>query len=240
MSLFFISDLHLSPARESTTEAFYDFLDNTAKGAESLYILGDFFDIWLGDDDDTPIYQDIIKKLKHYSETGPRLYFMRGNRDFLIGGDFARRSGATLLKDPTIITYRQQSLLLMHGDSLCTLDEDYIAFRNMTRSAKWKHEFLSKPLAQRIEYANQVRQQSKTMSSMKADDIMDVTPKEVEKLMSNYSTPLFIHGHTHRPDVHLLTINDKAAKRVVLGDWHDSGWYARLDNQEITLTSFDI
>lgn len=238
--ILLISDLHLDPERPAITQAFFQFLDTTAQGAEALYILGDLFEAWLGDDDDTPVYIETTQRLRRYADQGHKLYFMHGNRDFLVGTTFAEASGATLLEDPTVIQYHNCDYLLMHGDSLCTKDHDYMQFRTMVRSPQWQQDILSQPLEQRRAYAHTVRQQSQSMTSLKAEDILDVTPEEVIKAMSDYQVNHFIHGHTHRPNVHPLLINNKAAKRFVLGDWGDYGWYISINKETVDLEKFAI
>jgi len=238
--ILFISDLHLAPERPAITQAFYDFLDSTAQGAEALYILGDFFEVWLGDDDDTPLYQDVITRLRDYYEQGHTLYFMHGNRDFLVGKVFAQQTGAILLSDPTVIEYKHHRYLLMHGDSLCTKDREYMQFRALTRSPEWQQQLLEKTLVERQHYAAEVRKKSQKMNSLKADDIMDVTPEEVVNVMAEHNTPTLIHGHTHRPAEHVLSVNGRASTRWVLGDWGSQGWYLSLSTTATTLKSFNI
>ena len=244
MSLFFISDLHLHPSRPEITQAFYDFLSSTARQAEALYILGDFFEAWLGDDDDTPMYKEVIQQLKDYSQgqnnTPIPVYMMHGNRDFLLGETFAEQANATLLKDPSVISYHGHSYLLMHGDSLCTKDDDYMAFRAMTRTPEWQQKVLSLSLKERREYASSLRQKSQDMTSLKAEDILDVTPEEVINKMTEYDVTTFIHGHTHRPNTHHLTINNAPAKRIVLGDWEQQGWYIKMTDTQLSLKHFPI
>jgi UDP-2,3-diacylglucosamine hydrolase len=253
MSLFFISDLHLHPSRPEITQAFYDFLSSVANEAEALYILGDFFEAWLGDDDVTPMYSEVIQRLSEYSKgngggstikMGEKhpipVYVMHGNRDFLLGDKFAKQANITLLNDPSVIKYYGQSYLLMHGDSLCTKDDDYMAFRKMTRTPEWQQQVLSLSLKKRREYAASLRQKSQDMTSLKADDILDVTPEEVIKKMTEHSVTTFIHGHTHRPNIHDLTINNAPAKRVVLGDWEQRGWYVEIKENLLSLEFFNI
>ena len=235
----FISDLHLSPTRPKVTDAFLTFLNTTANNAEALYILGDFFDAWVGDDDDTQAYKAITAALHDYSKSH-KLFFMHGNRDFLIGSDFAKRAGITLLDDPYTIDLKGTPTLLMHGDSLCTQDKEYMAFRNMVRSPEWQRSFLQKPLAERRTIAEHIRSTSQSMNSLKAEDIMDVTPSQVLKIMQQHSTPRLIHGHTHRPARHDISLNKKPAERIVLGDWHNSGWYLIADGGELQLKSFNL
>lgn len=215
-------------------------MDTTAKEATALYILGDFFDAWIGDDDDTPEYQTIIQALREYQDKGTRLFFMHGNRDFLIGEDFAQRTGAELLSDPTVINLNQGPTLLMHGDSLCTRDTEYMNFRQMVRQPIWQAEVLKKPLDERKAIAAHLKATSQSMNSIKAEEIMDVTPEEVVKEMSKHNTQRLIHGHTHRPARHALSVNQQTAERIVLGDWHKNGWYLCADNNGIKLCSFPI
>lgn len=235
----FISDLHLSPTRPNVTNAFLDFLSTTAKNADTLYILGDFFDAWVGDDDDTPAYKTITLAIREYSESH-HLFFMHGNRDFLIGKDFAQQAGLTLLDDPHTIDLNGTPTLLMHGDSLCTKDKEYMAFREMVRDPQWQQTLLQKPLAERRAIAEHIRATSQSMNSLKANDIMDVTPEQVIKVMDAHATPRLIHGHTHRPARHNISVNEKPAERIVLGDWHDKGWYLISENDELRLESFSI
>lgn len=235
----FISDLHLSPQRPDIIQAFFRFLDHTAHDAEALYILGDFFDAWLGDDDDTPEFLQIIKKLRDFTQNTPT-FLMHGNRDFLIGDTFAHNTGVTLLPEPHLITLNQLPTLLMHGDSLCTLDLDYMAFRKMVRQNEWQQMVLAKPLNERKALAKQLRDNSQSMNSLKAEDIMDVTPEEVVALMEAHNITRLIHGHTHRPARHQLNIQDQSAERIVLGDWEKQGWYLQAKDQELSLICFDI
>lgn len=230
MSTLFISDLHLSAERPDITRAFFDFMSGKAQSCEHLYILGDFFEVWIGDDDDDVFAQSIIGALREFSESGKSLYFMCGNRDFLVGDEFARQSGATLLQDPTLIDLYGTPTLLMHGDSLCTGDEEYMAFRTMARSPAWQAELLAKPLAERRAIAQHLRQQSKSMSSMKAEDIMDVTDSEVTRVMQEFGAETLIHGHTHRPAVHSLSNEpNESSRRMVLGDWGVDIWWIEAD-----------
>ncbi|MFT5420307.1 MAG: UDP-2,3-diacylglucosamine hydrolase [Candidatus Endobugula sp.] len=240
MSLLFISDLHLDPKRPAITQAFYAFLDTTAKDIEALYILGDFFETWLGDDDDTPLYLEVITQLKNYTDSGTAVYFMHGNRDFLIGEHFAQQAGVSLIKDPSLIDYQGQQYLLLHGDSLCTKDNEYMQFRAKVRSPQWQQEVLSKTLEQRRNYAKELRQQSQAMTSLKAEDIVDVSSEAVIDIMRQYNVNSLIHGHTHRPNTHPLTIDNKSAQRTVLGDWGELGWYIQLTKDTLSLKSFNI
>ena len=235
----FISDLHLAPERPEITQAFFRFLDTTAKGADALYILGDFFNAWLGDDDDTPEFAEVKTKLAAFSQQTPT-FFMHGNRDFLIAQTFAKATGVTLLDEPTVIDINNTPTLLIHGDSLCTQDQEYMAFRQMVRSREWQQMVLAKPLDERKALAKQLRDTSQSMNSLKADDIMDVTPEEVVKLMAEHNVTRLIHGHTHRPARHNLVVNKKAAERIVLGDWEQQAWYIVADNDTLELINFTV
>ena len=225
MTIVFISDLHLDESRPAVTRAFFEFLDTQAKGVEALYILGDFFEVWIGDDDDDPFNRAIVERLRRYSASGPALYFMHGNRDFLIGEQFAQQTGATLLEDPTTIDLYGSRCLLMHGDSLCTKDAEYMAFRRQARSTEWQQTLLSQPLPARRALAQQMRAQSASMNSLKAEDIMDVTAAEVVKALESRAAQTLIHGHTHRPARHSLVANGQPAERLVLGDWGSDLWW---------------
>lgn len=225
MSTLFISDLHLCNERPAITRAFFDFMRGKAQSCEALYILGDFFEVWIGDDDDDAYAQSISDELRAFTDSGKALFIMVGNRDFLMGQDFARQCGATLLADPTTIDLYGTPTLLLHGDSLCTRDLEYMAFRKLARSSQWQADLLSKPLAERRAIALQLRQKSKSMSSMKAEDIMDVTESEVTRIMLEHGATRMIHGHTHRPAVHDMVVAEKTAQRMVLGDWGDNIWW---------------
>ncbi|WP_347331299.1 UDP-2,3-diacylglucosamine diphosphatase [Marinimicrobium locisalis] len=224
MTRLFVADLHLSERQPQVTEGFFRFLRDRARTAEALYILGDFFDAWIGDDDDSDLSREVTQALRSLSDQGTRLYLMHGNRDFLIGQDFTRAAGAELLPDPSVINLYGRPALLMHGDSLCTRDMEYMAFRRKVRTVQWQSEVLALPLEERRDLARKLREQSQSMNSNKAQDIMDVTPEEVEKAMRKEGTPLLIHGHTHRPARHPMELKGEPAERIVLGDWHDRGW----------------
>lgn len=240
MTRLFISDTHLHESRPEVTEGFFRFLEEHASGAEALYILGDFFDSWIGDDDDSPLVQEVTARVRAVADAGTHLYIMHGNRDFLIGPKFVDAIDAELLPDPTIINLYGRSALLMHGDTLCTRDEAYMAFRRQVRSTQWQSEVLSKPLEERRHMALQLRKQSASMNSNKAQDIMDVTPEEVTRVMRRDKTPLLIHGHTHRPARHPINLGQASAERIVLGDWHDRGWCLRAEPEGLRLESWPL
>lgn len=243
MTTLFISDLHLEQSRPEITQAFTRFMEQLAPQSSALYILGDFFEVWIGDDDDNPFNHEVMGILRQFTDAGGTLYFMVGNRDFLIGDRFAQLTGATLLSDPTLIDLYGTPTLLMHGDSLCTLDTEYMAFREQARSSQWQQQLLAQPLEARREIARQLREKSQSMNSLKAEDIMDVTPSEAIQMMQHYEAIRLIHGHTHRPARHSLTpiATGTAPERLVLGDWHDKMWWASASaNQPIELCSCDI
>ena len=242
----FISDLHLDPSRPAITRAFLDFLKGEACNADALYILGDFFEAWVGDDDDSPLIATISQALKILNDSGTVCYLMHGNRDFLIGEQFCQRSGCTLLQDPCTIDLYGKPVLLMHGDSLCTGDEGYMAFRAQARSPQWQQQILAMPIDDRRALAKQLRESSMDANSNKAEDIMDVTSSEVVKEMELAGVDLLIHGHTHRPAIHQHRSDDlnhgsENLKRVVLGDWHNTGWLLRYNNNgDYALEEFAI
>lgn len=231
----FISDLHLDAARPAITQALAEFLDQN-KHCERLFILGDLFEAWIGDDDDSALALEIAGILSAFSASGPALYLMQGNRDFLLGEDFCRAVGAALLQDPTVIDLYGEPTLLMHGDTLCTDDIDYQAFRKTARDPKWQADLLAHSLDERRALAKQLRAISKESSSNKAEDIMDVTTQEVQRMMKEQGVAQLIHGHTHRPARH----DSSAGTRWVLGDWEQKGWFIRADNAEIKLENFII
>ncbi|WP_144822088.1 UDP-2,3-diacylglucosamine diphosphatase [Marinobacter piscensis] len=225
MTTLFISDLHLEESRPDITRAFLGFLKKEAPGAEQLYILGDFFEAWIGDDEHTPLQEQVAAALRKLSDSGTRIFLMHGNRDFLLGTDYCERAGATLLDDPTLINLYGTPTLLMHGDSLCTADVEYQKFRANMRNAKTQELILARPLSERQQMARQLREMSMATNRDKAQDIMDVTPDEVVRVMEAYNVPQLIHGHTHRPAEHNLTVHGAKAKRIVLGDWDENVWW---------------
>lgn len=239
MQTLFISDLHLGH-EPSLINGFLGWLNSLDHSAlDALYILGDFFDAWIGDDEDSPAAQHVCTHLKQFSECVPT-YFMRGNRDFLIGEGFAQRTGVALLDDEHVIDLYGKPTLLMHGDSLCTLDQEYMTFRAMVRNPAWQQQVLSLPIEQRRQMAADLRSKSQSLNAMKAEDITDVTPEEVTKAMAHHQVQQFIHGHTHRPAVHDLFVQGKPATRWVLGDWHSTGWCIQATADGLDLNEFQI
>lgn len=233
----FISDLHLCDSRPHITNAFIQFLAHTASQAQALYILGDLFEYWAGDDalqnDDikTTGLRASIHALSSLAKT-TSVFFMAGNRDFLIGSGFAKATGITILPDPTLLNLYGQRVLLSHGDALCTDDVAYQEFRSQVRSADWQQQFLSQPLASRIAYIAQLRAKSEQAKSTKSMQIMDVNETAVESLLAQHDyPPLFIHGHTHRPNTHTYQLAGHTCQRWVLGDWYEQGSYLKLSEQ---------
>lgn len=229
MTTLFISDLHLEESRPDITEAFLGFLDGTASGVDQLYILGDFFESWIGDDERTPLQEQIAAALRKLRDSGTDIFLMHGNRDFLIGEDFCKRAGASLLDDPTVIDLHGTPTLLMHGDSLCTADVEYQKFRANMRNPQWQQMIRQRPLEDRQQMARQLREISMAKNQGKEEFIMDVTPEEVVKDMEAHGVQRMIHGHTHRPAVHELIANGLPAKRIVLGDWDKNVWWLEAE-----------
>ncbi len=229
MTTLFISDLHLHPSRPQITELLLDFLRKEAHTAEALYILGDFFETWIGDDDPDPHHARVLSGVRALTDSGVPVFFMHGNRDFLIGEGFARQTGCTLLPDPTPVNLYATPTLLMHGDTLCTDDVEYQEFRNMVRDPAWQKSFLAKPLAERGVFAAQARATSKTRTASKPEYIMDVNQQAVERAIVAHGVTRLIHGHTHRPAVHKFRCNGLEATRIVLGDWYEQGSILRVN-----------
>jgi len=236
MSVLFISDLHLAPERPAVTRAFLSFLGDQASQAEALYILGDLFEAWVGDDDPTELAAQVQASLGELSQSGVKLYIQHGNRDFLIGRRFIRRCGAELLADEHLIHYQGQTALVMHGDSLCTDDVDYQRFRRKARNPIYKWCLSHLPLKRRQKLASDWRTKSMSANSNKATAIMDVNSDAVDAVMAKHQVNVLIHGHTHRPDQHLVS----EGQRIVLGDWHDLGWVIRMSEEGFDLQSFAI
>ncbi len=223
MAILFISDLHLSAERPAITDLFIRFLQQDAPGAEALYILGDLFEAWLGDDMVLPEYGRAIAAMKTLSDRGVPIHVMHGNRDFLLGEAFARQSGATLLEDPATVDLYGTPTLLLHGDTLCTDDVEYQKFRAMVRNPDWQAALLARSPEQRLALAREYREMSQAEIGNKAEAIMDVNPQAVERLMRETGVYRMIHGHTHRPGIHEFAVNGNLATRIVLGDWYEQG-----------------
>ena len=238
--ILLISDLHLEEKRPDITRAFLHFLATRARQAEALYILGDFFEVWIGDDGMTPFQHEIAGALRELSDAGTRIYLMHGNRDFLIGKAFCREAGCTLLSDPHKLQMNGEPVLLMHGDSLCTLDVGYMKLRRWLRNPLSLLILRNLPLSTRQKLARKLRNESRAQTRMKASEIVDVTPEEVVKVMAAHDVRTLIHGHTHRPAVHELEVNGQAARRIVLGDWDRQGWALQVDETGFNQASFEL
>ncbi|MDP3815000.1 UDP-2,3-diacylglucosamine diphosphatase [Pseudomonas sp.] len=236
--ILLISDLHLEQERPDISRAFLHFLKTRAVQAEALYILGDFFEVWIGDDAISPFQRSIAQALRQLSDGGTRIYLMHGNRDFLIGKAFCREAGCTLLRDPSLVELGGEQVLLMHGDSLCTQDVGYMKLRRLLRNPLSLFILRHLPLATRHQLARKLRNESRAQTRMKASDIVDVTPDEVPRIMAAHGVRTLIHGHTHRPAVHALTLDGQPARRIVLGDWDRQGWALQVDTQGFRLEPF--
>lgn len=237
-TLLFISDLHLSAERPALNALFLDFLRARAPQAQALYILGDLFEVWLGDDAIHPVYQTTLAGLRNLADRGVPVYVMHGNRDFLLGAEFEKLSGCRLINDPTSIDLNGERTLLMHGDVLCTDDVEYQHFRRHVRNPETQRQFLSMSVEQRIATARQFRDASRERSRYKADDIMDVNQGAVATAMREHGVRQFIHGHTHRPAIHRFELDGGEARRIVLGDWYDQGSVLVCDETGCRLESF--
>ena len=229
MPALFISDLHLTEERPQANERFIDFLEGKARGAEALYILGDFFEYWIGDDDlDDPFNAVMAGLLRRLTAGGTRLHLMHGNRDFLIGERFCAATGAELLADPAVHELSGVRTLLAHGDTLCTDDHDYQNWRRTARSSEWQRDFLARPRDERRGMVRGLREKSKEVVQAKAADIMDVNDAAVAQAMQSHGVTRLVHGHTHRPGRHTLMLGGRAAERWVLPDWYGPGGYLEI------------
>ncbi len=229
MTTRFISDLHLSDQRPAITEAFIAFLDGPARDSEALYILGDLFEVWLGDDMVLPAYARAIEAMHRLADAGVPLHVMHGNRDFLLGEAFAAMSGATLLPETQVIDLHGTPTLLLHGDTLCTDDTAYQQFRAMVRDPAWQAGVLAKSPEERLALARQFREMSMTEMAGKSAEIMDVNPDAVRTAFREAGVRQMIHGHTHRPAIHDLDLDGRPARRIVLGDWYEQGSVLECD-----------
>ncbi|MCB4794152.1 UDP-2,3-diacylglucosamine diphosphatase [Pseudomonas sp. NP21570] len=238
--ILLISDLHLEEERPDITRAFLHFLATRACQAEALYILGDFFEVWIGDDAMTPFQQSIADALRALSERGTRIYLMHGNRDFMLGKGFCRAAGCTLLGDPSVVELGGERVLLMHGDSLCTRDEGYMRLRRLLRNPLSLFILRHLPLSTRRKLARKLRNESRAQTRMKASDIIDVTPELIPRVLAEHGVRTLIHGHTHRPATHELEVDGRPAQRIVLGDWDQQGWALQVDESGFQQAPFDL
>ena len=221
MSTLFISDLHLDAARPHIVELFTRFVAGDARQAEALYILGDLFESWIGDDDDSPLALQVAQSLYALKQSGIPVFFMHGNRDFLLGQNYAHRAGMTLLDDPTVVEFNGERTLLMHGDTLCTDDGAYQEFRAVVRNPDWQRQFRARSLSERHAFAAQARAESVKHTAGAKPEIMDVNQAAVLAAMRKHGVRTLIHGHTHRPATHCFEFDGHRAERIVLGDWYE-------------------
>ncbi|KAF1724654.1 UDP-2,3-diacylglucosamine diphosphatase [Pseudoxanthomonas japonensis] len=242
MTTLFISDLHLAAERPAVTELFGAFMQKEATRADALYILGDLFEAWVGDDDPSETGAYVAARVCEVADAGVPVLFIRGNRDFLLGDAFARRAGMRILPDPAVVMLYGKPVLLMHGDLLCTGDTAYQAFRAQTRNPAWQAQFLSQPLAARLAFAAQARAASAAhQGGMKQQDktqfetLTDVATATVDATFAQFGIHTIIHGHTHRPAMHDLTVDDHACQRIVLGDWYEQGSVLRVEPDAMAL-----
>ena len=239
MSIAFISDLHISESQPEIANQFIDFLEKRAKDADALYILGDLFEYWIGDDDPNPYYKNIILSLNKYTNNGTPTYFMHGNRDFLIGEKFSKDTGIKMLKDPSIIKINEERVLISHGDVFCTDDHEYQAARKITRDPEWQKMMLNKSIAERNIFARRVREKSKNYTRHLGEDITDVNQNEINKTFKKNNLTKIIHGHTHKPAIHNISLNNTALQRIVLGDWYEQGSILQWGKSGPNLISLD-
>lgn len=237
---YFISDLHLSANRDDINQCLFEFLREQAPKAEALYVLGDLFEVWIGDDDQNDFTLRIANAFSALNQSGVPVYFIHGNRDFLIRERFAKQAGLIVLPEQQVVDLYGEATLIMHGDELCTKDIDYQAFRKKARSWWWPRIMLSLPLALRRKLAKKGRATSQLKQSKLSAEIMDVTPEEVVNYMEKYAVRRLIHGHTHRPAIHDLVINEQSAQRIVLGDWYEQGSVLKVSAGNIELTSIQF
>lgn len=229
MTVLFISDLHLDPERPKSIEEFIAFTAGPAREAETLYILGDLFEAWIGDDDDDPGLKPIIDAIARLSAAGTECRFMHGNRDFLVGQTFCEATGTQLLGEFERIELFGKAVLLTHGDLLCSDDVRYQELRRQLRDPAWQADFLAKPLTERRRIAADLRQLSQTEMAAKSDEIMDVNENTVRETMRRFDVRLLLHGHTHRPAIHRFELDGNEATRIVLNDWYGPGGFVRWD-----------
>jgi len=245
----FISDLHLWQQEPHTEALFHQFMgpliEQQTANADELYVLGDLFEVWIGDDAIDSVAERVIKAFSDFSSNGGKLFFQQGNRDFLLGADFLKATGGIMLDDPHQMTIAGQKALLMHGDSLCTDDKEYMEFRTLMRSENWQQQFLSQSIEQRQQIARDIRNKSTERGKTMTSEISDVNQTTVIEVMETAGASLLIHGHTHRQARHPLTINplltnNQPAERIVLGDWGKTGSVLIAENNQLTLSNFSL
>ena len=223
VTTLFISDLHLDPARPYITALFLTFLQDEASRADALYILGDLFEAWIGDDDDAELAREVASHLSALVRSGVPVYFIRGNRDFLLGQAYAHRAGFNILPDPCVVSLYGTPVLLLHGDLLCTNDTGYLAVRRQVRDPAWQQAILAQSLEARRAFARQAREASASHQGAMALEIGDVAADAVHATFRQYGVARMIHGHTHRPAIHDVLVDGSVRQRIVLGDWYEQG-----------------
>ena len=223
MTTIFISDIHISDDYPEIYKQFFNFIKKIDHNINALYILGDLFEYWIGDDDPNPIFKKIQNALKNLSKNNVSVFFMHGNRDFLVGDKFAKKSHIKILPDPSVIELYGKRILISHGDMYCIDDEKYQLFRKQTRDPEWQEMILGKPLEYRRNYAQMARAKSKEHTQLDNEYIMDVNEDEVKKMLDQFNLSTIIHGHTHRPFIHNTISNELNYRRIVLGDWYEQG-----------------
>ncbi len=229
MATLFISDLHLDEARPHIVDLYTALLAGEARGADALYILGDLFESWVGDDDDSVLAIRVAEATRALRDCGVPVYFMHGNRDFLLGEDYAARAGMTRLADPHLIEVNGEQVLLLHGDTLCTDDAEYQKFRQLVRDPQWQRTFLARPLSERRVFATQARGESRKHTAQARPENMDVNADAVAAALRAHGVRRMIHGHTHRPATHRFDLDGRMAERIVLGDWYEQDSVLRID-----------
>ena len=237
MSIAFVSDLHLEPIENKRVKVFFQFLNNAVNKYEELYILGDFFEYWIGDDDTQSVNKLIMRRLKAATDNGLKIYFIHGNRDFLIGSEFESETGVKILADQHTFNIGEKKIMISHGDAFCVDDVEYQEMKREIRSDSWKKDFLTKSISERVDFANNLRTKSSERNSNKPENIMDVNDNYVLEVVRREKIDILIHGHTHRPAVHKL---ENSSIRAVLGSWEEEGWVADYIEENIKLTSFPI
>lgn len=241
MSTYFISDLHLSSQQSQIEQAFKEFLITKAVNADGLYILGDLFEYWIGDDSAHAYgYQEILNNIKTLTEANVPVYFMHGNRDFLVGSEFENLTGCKIIPDPSKIELLGRKILLTHGDRLCTDDVDHQTYRNIVMTKAWQDEFLSKTLQEREQLARLAQQRSAIHKTSISNEIMDVNDTAVKETLISFDIDMLIHGHTHRSDIHNYELNNRQVQRIVMGDWRPTGNILKLDTNGYTLDKPEV
>ncbi|MBB5207322.1 UDP-2,3-diacylglucosamine diphosphatase [Chiayiivirga flava] len=237
MTTLFISDLHLDADRPDITALFVDFLAHEAAHVDALFVLGDLFEVWIGDDDDAPLAREVARSLRTVAAHGVPVSFIRGNRDFLLGRDYAEQAGFALLPDPCVVSLYGEAVLLLHGDLLCTDDTDYLAVRRQVRDPAWQHALLARSLAERRAFALQARSTSASRQASMALETGDATQTAVDDAFRRFGARRMVHGHTHRPAVHDTTLDGMPRQRIVLGDWYEQGSVLRWERSgEVALS----